>query len=122
MNPKIKGQPKFSVKDSGARKSFESGMVRDTDVGKVQYHRAFEGPMFERWADHLTKGAAKYPDLPNGSANWTLAEGEQELRRFTQSAVRHFVQWLRGDRDEDHAAAVFFNLNGAEYVRAKTEK
>jgi hypothetical protein len=24
----------------------------------------------------------------------------------------------RGDRDEDHAAGVFFNINGAEYVLA----
>jgi hypothetical protein len=121
MNPKMRGKPKFSVKDSGTRATFESGMVRDTNEGKVQYHRAFEGPMFERWAIQLTKGAAKYPDLPEGHANWTLAEGQHELTRFRESAVRHFVQWLRGDQDEDHAAAVFFNINGVEYVRSKTK-
>jgi hypothetical protein len=27
------------------------------------------------------------------------------------------VQYLRGDVDEDHASAVVFNLNGAEYLR-----
>jgi predicted oxidoreductase len=29
------------------------------------------------------------------------------------------MQWFLGDRDEDHAAAVLFNINGAEYVREK---
>lgn len=75
--------------------------------------------MLERWAEHLTKGASKYPDLPDGNANWTLADGLEELNRFRESAFRHFYQWVRGDVDEDHAAAVFFNINGAEYVKEK---
>jgi hypothetical protein len=112
-------QNNFTVKDSGDRKKFDSGMVRDTAEGKTQYHRVFEGPMIDRWAEHLTKGATKYPDLANGAANWTLASGEEERRRFIQSAVRHFVQWLRGDLDEDHAAATFFNINGACFVEEK---
>lgn len=112
----------FVIKDSGERQQFESGMVRDTAGGKMQYHRVFEGPMLERWAEHLTKGAEKYPDLEDGRANWTLASKPDEERRFRESAVRHFVQWLRGDRDEDHAAAVFFNVNGAEYVRGRYDE
>jgi hypothetical protein len=113
---KLELPEKFTVKDSGERREFDSGMVRDTAEGKTQFHRVLEGPMFDRWAEHLTKGAVKYPDLPDGSANWTLAEGQQEFRRFRESAIRHFIQWYRGDRDEDHAAAVLFNINGAEYV------
>jgi hypothetical protein len=42
-----------------------------------------------------------------------------EYERFQESAARHFEQWLEGENDEDHAAAVFFNINGAEYVKAK---
>jgi hypothetical protein len=106
----------FVVKDSGARKVFASGMVRDTTADKTQYHRINEGPMLERWAKHLTKGAVKYADNADGTANWTRASGAEEERRFKESAFRHFMQWYRGDRDEDHAAAVFFNINGAEYV------
>lgn len=109
----------FQVKDSGERKQFDSGMMRDTDTNKKQYHRVVEGPMFERWAEHLTKGAAKYKDLSNGQANWTLAAGEAELVRFKQSAFRHFMQWYFGEVDEDHAAAIFFNVNGVEYVKEK---
>jgi hypothetical protein len=47
------------------------------------------------------------------------AEGPEEYKRFVCSFCRHLKQYLNGERDEDHAAAVFFNLNGAEYVRPK---
>lgn len=107
----------FKVKDSGQRHEFASGMVRDTSAGKTDYTLILDGPMLERWAEHLTKGAGKY-----APGNWLKAEGEAELARFRQSAFRHFIQWIRGDTDEDHASAVFFNVNGAEFVRAKLKR
>lgn len=109
----------FIIRDSGAREQFTSGMVRDTQEGKTDYTRVLDGPMLDRWAEHLTKGARKYPDVAPGVANWTLASGQPELVRFKKSAFRHFRQWLRGDSDEDHAAAVYFNINGYEYVRVR---
>lgn len=107
----------FEIKDSGERKSFASGMVRDVTTGKIQYHRVLDGPMFKRWAEHLTKGATKYPDIAPGKANWTLAKSEEERQRFKESALRHFIAWYEGETDEDHAAGVFFNINGAEYTK-----
>jgi hypothetical protein len=74
----------------------------------------FDGPMLDRWAEHLTAASLKY-----SKGNWLLAEGQAELDRFRESATRHFRQWLRGDQDEDHAAAVLFNLNGYEHLKAK---
>lgn len=109
----------FTIKDSGERKEFASGMVRDVTTGKIAFHKVLDGPMFDRWAAHLTKGAEKYPDVAPGKPNWMLASGEQELQRFRESAFRHFRQWLNGNTDEDHAAAVFFNINGYEYVKQK---
>lgn len=111
----------FTVKDSGQRQEFAGGMVRDTTEGKTHWHRVADGPMLRRWAEHLTKGADKYPDVEPGKPNWTLANGEEEYQRFKQSAFRHFFQWYIGNRDEDHAAAVLFNINGAEYVREKLD-
>lgn len=95
-------------------RSFSTGMIRGTTSGKIMYLLLRDGPMFERWAAHLTGGAEVY-----GDRNWMLASTPEELERFRQSASRHFEQWLRGDTDEDHAAAVFFNINGAEYVKAR---
>jgi hypothetical protein len=47
------------------------------------------------------------------------AQGKAEYLRFKESALRHFIQWIDGNVDEDHAAAVLFNINGAEYIKEK---
>lgn len=104
----------FIIKDSGERKEFAGGMVRDTDDAKTYWHLVANGPMLRRWANHLTAGARKY-----ARDNWMLAAGEEELARFRESAFRHFMQWYYGETDEDHAAATFFNINGACYVQDK---
>ena len=107
----------FTVKDSGARAQFGCGMVRDTEEGKPDYTLVADGPMLERWAVHLTKGAKKYD-----RRNWMkAADGTDEeiravMERFQRSSFRHYLQWLRGDRDEDHGAGVFFNINGYEFL------
>jgi hypothetical protein len=107
----------FDVKDSGERQQYPSGMQRDTTEDKVRYDLVFDGPLVERLATHLTKGAKKYD-----ARNWMKASGQDELERFRESAARHFFQWLRGDTDEDHAMAVVFNINGALYVEEKMDR
>lgn len=104
----------FILRDSGARQEFASGMVRDVTTGKLDYSLVLDGPMFERWAELMRKGAEKY-----AKRNWMQANGQAELDRFRESAFRHFLQWQRGDVDEDHAAAVMFNINGAEFVKER---
>ncbi len=104
----------FTIKDSGKREEFKGGMVRDTTEGKINYALVADGPMLKRWAVHLTNGAKKY-----AKRNWMLAEGQEELDRARESAFRHFMQWFNGERDEDHGAAVIFNINEAEYITDK---
>lgn len=106
----------FNIKDSGKRAEFSSGMVRDVTDDKIDYSLALDGPMFNRLAVHLTKGAKKY-----AKRNWMKASGQEELDRFKESALRHFLQWFKGDLDEDHAAAIMFNVNGAEYVKERLD-
>lgn len=103
----------FEMKESGERKEFNSGMQRDEDTSKIMYDLVFDGPMLKRYAKHLTTGAYRY-----APRNWMKAQTLEEMDRFRQSAARHFFQWMEGARDEDHMAAVIFNLNGYEYVRA----
>lgn len=103
----------FVTQDSGTREAFETGMVRDVQTGKPRYDlidRAF----LLRWAELMARGAEKY-----GENNWRQAATDKELRRFEASAIRHLFQWLDGDRTEDHAVAVAFNLAGAEMVKEK---
>jgi hypothetical protein len=89
-------------------------MVRSSTVGKVNYLLVRDGPMLERWARLLTNAVDS-----KGKRNWTKAHTADDLERYREGAARHFEQWLRGDDDEDHAAAVIFNVNGAEYVSSR---
>ncbi len=121
MLSKQEAAEKFIIKDSGQRVQFASGMVRDVATDKTDYELIFNGPMADRWAEHLTKGARKYPDASPGVPNWTLAAGKAELVRARKSFVRHVFQYLKGDVDEDHAAAILFNVNLMEYVKARLQ-
>jgi hypothetical protein len=104
----------FTIKDSGQRMTFDSGMQRDPGEGKVDWALVYDGPLLLRWAIHLTNGAKKY-----AARNWMKANSQVELERARTSAARHFAQWMAGDEDEDHAAATVFNLNLAEYVKER---
>lgn len=95
-----------------------SGMIRGETASKVDYSLPLEGPLFDRWAVHLTKGAATH----GGKRNWMQAYTQEDYDRFREGAIRHMRQWARGDTDEDHAAAVCFNLNGAEYVKWRMDR
>lgn len=105
----------FEIKDSGERKTFSTGMIRDSGKKTLRPDLIWQTGLV-RLAEHYGKGALKYAER-----NWEKAGTAEELERFRASAYRHFVQWFRGDRDEDHMAAVIFNLFGAEYVIEKLE-
>lgn len=113
---------KYKTKDSGARQDYSSGMRRDLQDGKADFYLLlpkgipYNEQLLTRWAELMERGREKY-----GSRNWELACSEEELDRFKSSAMRHFMQWVTGETDEDHAAAVMFNLMAAEYVKHKLE-
>lgn len=109
----LNNNPKFETKDSGKRVEFESGMRRDVADEKPDYTLCYL-PMLKRWAELMSRGAKKY-----GRCNWQLANSQEELDRFYSSAYRHFIQWLSGETDEDHAAACYFNIAAAEYLKEK---
>lgn len=108
----------YTTKDSGERQQYDSGMVRDTEAGKPRFDLTlaaelpYEEQMLTRLARLMERGAGKY-----GERNWEKARGETELARAKGSALRHLMQWLCGEGDEDHAAAVMFNIMAAEFVR-----
>jgi hypothetical protein len=87
---------------------YDSGMVRENDDDKLDYTLC-DLAMLKRWAEHMTKGEKKY-----SKRNFEKANSKEELARFRRSAFRHFAQWLNDEKDEDHAAAVFFNIAAYE--------
>lgn len=112
----------FETKDSGQRVEFESGMVRDSQKGKARFDLMvpvgvpYGDQMLTRFALLLQRGSEKY-----SARNWEQANSEEELARFKESAFRHFMQWLAGEADEDHAAAVLFGVIAHETVSWKLD-
>jgi hypothetical protein len=110
------------TKDSGKREEYDSGMVRDTQEGKPRYDLLvpsgvpYAHQFLTRVANLLARGAEKYSDR-----NWEQAAGSAELDRFQSSALRHLMQWVTGETDEDHAAAVVFNLLAYETIKWKLD-
>ena len=106
------GTKKYITKDSGKRTNFDSGFVRDTGEDKPRYD-LIPHELLTRLAELYARGVQKY-----GENNWRLANprNKEEIDRFKASAYRHFIQWLRGDDDEDHLSAVVFNLFAHEWL------
>ena len=138
------------IKDSGSRREFDTGAVRDIQEGKGRcdlmpldvvatilgggdqdhkdsilddislfqatgdtehlYYaigtmsRAFAHieDMLLEVAIHFEEGAKKY-----GESNWQKGI---PVKRYIDSAVRHYLKWLRGDNDEPHDRAFCWNL------------
>lgn len=89
------------VKDSGARRDFDTGSVRDVRTGKGRYD-LLPPVAIKRLAQHFENGAVKY-----GDKNWELG---QPLSGFLDSGLRHGFNLLDLQVDEDHAAAAVWNF------------
>lgn len=111
------------MNDTGQRTYYSNGMMREVNPDKPAFDLLlpkgikYEDQMLTRFAQLLAKGAKKY-----APRNWELGVGLEEYERAKASALRHMMQWLNGEEDEDHAAAVYFNIMQAEYIRTKLEK
>jgi hypothetical protein len=90
-----------SVKDSGQRQEFDTGSRRDTNKGKGRFDLLPPYAIL-RIAKHFENGADKY-----GDRNW---EKGQPLSRYLDSAERHLYCVKMGLVDEDHLAAIAWNI------------
>ena len=110
----------MTLHDTGARQTYDSGMIREPDTEKPRFDLLvpegvpYEQQMLTRFAILLSKGADKY-----SSRNWEKASSQKEIDRMKASAFRHFMQWFCNEDDEDHAAAVMFNILAAETTKQK---
>lgn len=87
--------------DSGKRQKFNAGAVRDTSDGKSRPDLI--SPFFEmRLGNWLMLGAKKYNER-----NWE--KGIPNSRCYA-SLRRHICQWVIGNQDEDHLAAIACNI------------
>ena len=97
------------VKDSGSRQEFNTGSVRDTNKGKPRYDLITPIALY-RLAIHYANGSVKY-----GDRNW---EKGQPLSRYIESTERHLQKMKIGLQDEDHEAAIIWNIMA--FIHTKT--
>lgn len=89
------------IKDSGERTEFSTGANRDMSKGKGRLD-LLPCSAILALARHCEAGALKY-----GERN--VDKGIPQ-HSFIDSGLRHLFKYLRGDRDEDHLVAAFWNI------------
>lgn len=94
--------------DSGERRSFSTGSVRDKVDGKGAYHLMSPFPILQ-YALRMEDGMSKY-----GERNW---EKGQPVMQFFNSGVRHMFNFLEdcllgNEPKEDHLGAALWNIGG----------
>jgi hypothetical protein len=67
-----------------------------------EYYSGKEPTMFLEVAKHFEEGAKKY-----GENNWQKGI---PVHCYIDSAIRHYLKWLRGDKDEPHDRAFVWNI------------
>ena len=93
----------YTIKDSGERKEFETGAVRDTSENKGRFD-LLPFLALRDLAILYEKGAKKYDER-----NWE--KGIDNARMF-ESGMRHAIQFFLGMTDEDHLSSAIWNLTG----------
>ena len=94
----------MEIKDSGTRRAFDSGAVRDMAEGKGDMV-SVPWESILRLSRHYEAGAKKY-------ARWNFRKGIP-VSSFIDSACRHLAKYQCGEDDEDHLSAAAFNILGA---------
>ncbi|MBO5037696.1 MAG: hypothetical protein J6D42_11540 [Clostridia bacterium] len=93
---------KGKIDDGGSRISYGDGKaIREPSSGKGRYDliSPFATRRLAKW---MELGANKYSDR-----NW---EKGMPFSRYVDSAKRHLDKFVMGMEDEDHLAAVVFNV------------
>ena len=94
-------------------RKFKSGAQRDISTGKLRMSLIPQKEL-KRVMRRYLDGAEKY-----GENNWTLG---MPLSVYYDCANRHMEAWWHGDDDEDHAAAVVWNLLCAMWTESNASK
>lgn len=104
---------KLKLKDSGTRRKFKTGAVRDRASGKGRYD-LLSPSAIRALALVLEAGADKYT-----ARNF---EKGLPLSCFIDSGLRHIYNHLEGKRDEKHMYQAFWNIMGFIYTATMIER
>jgi len=103
---KYVGQTKIEPKET-----FEGGATRSDSTGKGRFDLIPSGPL-KRLAVRYEEGGRQH-----GDENW---KNGQPMTRIFSALIRHAYQWQDGQDDEDHLAAVAWNVFALMYFEEKS--
>ena len=103
----------MDMQDSGQRQEFGTGAQRDTaeDKPRPELISPFAEERLGHW---LRRGAEKYE-----ARNW---EKGMPFSRCVASLQRHLIAVKKGERDEDHLAAILFNAMALIHYQEMIER
>jgi len=97
-------------KQSEPRK-FETGAIRDSEIGKESYSETISWTAFRRYSQYMTGKKNKY-----GAGNFKKGI---PIDSYEESLARHLVKYMMNkyeggdlEKSEDHLAAIVFNVFG----------
>lgn len=102
-------KPSVPIKDSGTRRNFPTGAVRDMATGK--------GDMVSLPPDAMLRLSVLYENGAVKYDRFNYLKGIP-VTSFIDSALRHIFKYMAGYDDEDHLSSAIFNLLGAEQMEA----
>jgi hypothetical protein len=91
----------YKIKDSGTRRDFGTGAVRDCSSGKGRFD-LLPPTVLRALAIHFEKGCEKY-----GERNYLNGI---PIHSFLDSAMRHLMMVMDGKDDENHLISSIWNL------------
>lgn len=100
----------MNIKDSGTRREFDTGAVRDMAEGKGRCD-LLPAVAILRVAKLYEAGCRKY-----GDRNW---EKGINVSVMIDSAIRHLLKYIDGQTDEDHLCMAAWNVLGAMWMEEK---
>lgn len=103
-------EPRPIIQDSGDRREFETGAVRDMAEGKGRYD-LLPWEAIHEVAKHCEEGALKYEERN--------CEKGIPIHSLIDSAIRHLSCYMRGKKDEPHLRAAAWNILFAMWTEEK---
>lgn len=117
-----------SVVDDGKKSSnsktvdFPGGGKRNNAEGKPDFSLildstlSYESQAVYRWAMRMTEGAKNY-----GTRNYEDMKSMEALERAKSSLMRHTIQFMNDEVDEDHLAAIMCNVQIIVHIQEQLE-
>ena len=103
---------------------YESGFQRDSQNGKPRFDLLLDSrlPYGDQYLTRLAVMATRGAELYGVRNHEKVTGASDELEHFQASAFRHFMKWMCGATDEDHAAATTFNILMYEHAAGRARQ